>query len=599
MTSLTPPGLKNRNAWLHLWLLLGWLALGTGLRFYHLEFKPPWSDEWATIVFSLGHSFRTVPLDRVISAQELLQPLQVTGTTQPGDVIDRLMAESTHPPLYFVLTHLWLKLFSSEGSLVSLWAARSPSALFGVVSIPAAFGLGWLAFRSLLVAQLAAALMAVSPFGIYLAQESRHYTISILWIIASLVCFIVAVRHVRDRIPLPIWIVLVWVAVNSLGIATHYFFALTLMAQMLVLIGVWLADLKMEAIKKSGWAALFPSYWLRIYAAVAGTAIGGAVWLSAWRTIPEDKLVDWIYRGEHLGIAFLEPIGRLLLWIITMLFLLPVEGTPRPVTITSAVVILLFLCWLMPAIVRYLRAPIQGHSSRLEMRIFEGFIVGAIALILLVTYTLGTDLSLAARYQFIYFPAVILLMAAVLAQIWQQSPKKRLAFKLPRYFPAQGKGAVVAVLLMSLLGGLTVVGDFGFQKPDRPDLVVTTMLEAHRLVSPDTPIFIANLHKTHEQTGEIMGLAWEFERMKKQMARLSPNSIVYSPQFLLAHQANEDIPTASQTLHKVLPQLARPFQLWLVNFPTSQEALEARNCARNLNFKRKVYGYHYSLYYCQ
>jgi uncharacterized membrane protein len=570
------PASNNKNISLHIWLLIGWLAIATALRFYHLDSKPVWSDEWATIAFSLGRGFRSIPLDRVITSDILLQPLQVDGTTQAKDVIARLMSESNHPPIYFLLTHWWLKLFSGQDGLVSLWGARSLSALFGIISIPAIFGLGWLGFRSLLVAHIAAALMAVSPFAIYLAQEARHYTITIIAVIASLGCLVVAVRHLRQRLNLPTWIVLAWAGINNIAIATHYFFVLTLMAQMLVLASVWLADIKMAAIRKMGVLALFPAHWLRIYATVAGTAMGGFVWLSVWQTIPEDRLVDWIYHGQRLGLSFLEPIGRSLAWLITMFFLLPIEHAPPLVAIASAVTILLLLGWLMPSFVRCWRQPLNSLTTR----IFGGFVLSAIALILTITYVKGTDLTLAARYQFIYFPAVILLMAAVLAQIWQIVPVS--------YFPAQGKSAVIIVLVMSLLGGLTVIFDLGFQKPDRSDLLVARAIEAHQLVSPDTPILFANLHKTHEQTGEMMGLAWEFKEIKPS----------YPVQFLLAHQANDDNPTATVTLHRAIDRLARPFQLWLVNFPTSEAELEVRRCDRNADFKGKVAGYHYDLFYC-
>ena len=170
--------------------LLLWIVVGSVLRFYNLEGKTVWSDEWSTIVFSLGHSFRDIPLDTVIDLPTLLEPLRIGNSHNARDAIAHLMAESTHPPLYFVLSHWWLKLFANDGSLVSIWQARSLSAIFGVVSIPAMFGLGWLVFESLLAAQIAAALMAVSPYGIYLAQEARHYTLAILWVIASLACWI-------------------------------------------------------------------------------------------------------------------------------------------------------------------------------------------------------------------------------------------------------------------------------------------------------------------------------------------------------------------------------------------------------------------------
>src|SRR6476469_527866 len=53
--------------WMHPCLLLGWIFLGAALRFTHLASKSLWTDEFSTLVFSLGNSFRTVPLDQVIS----------------------------------------------------------------------------------------------------------------------------------------------------------------------------------------------------------------------------------------------------------------------------------------------------------------------------------------------------------------------------------------------------------------------------------------------------------------------------------------------------------------------------------------------------
>ena len=202
-------------------LLAGWLLVGTILRFTNLSAKPPWSDEWATIVFSLGHSFQTIPLNTVISLDNLLQPLIVDNLTQPQDVIQHLMTESTHPPLYFLISHWWLQLWGGD-RLVSIWGARSLSALLGVVLIPAMFGFGWLLFRSAIAAQLSAALMAVSPYGIYLSQEARHYTLVILWVIISLTCLNLSIRSILAKTSPSLGLIAVWIVVNSFGMATHY-----------------------------------------------------------------------------------------------------------------------------------------------------------------------------------------------------------------------------------------------------------------------------------------------------------------------------------------------------------------------------------------
>ena len=236
--------LRKNSIWVHLWLVLFWLAVGVGLRFTNLDSKPPWSDEWATLVFSLGHGFHSIPLDRVISLDTLLLPARLDSTTQVKDVVERLMQESTHPPFYFILTHHWLKLFSQQDGLVSITVARSLSALWGILGIPAMFGFGWLLSRSLVVSQIAAGLMAVSPYGIYLAQETRHYTLAVLWVIASLSCLIVAVRHLQKNAPPPHWLILTWILVNSIGVATHYFIGLALVIETVILLGFWLPDVR-------------------------------------------------------------------------------------------------------------------------------------------------------------------------------------------------------------------------------------------------------------------------------------------------------------------------------------------------------------------
>ncbi len=585
---------KTQSVFLHGLLLLVWIALGAILRFTNLDSKPPWADEWSTIVFSLGQSFRTVPLDRVISLDTLLSGLNLERMTQPKEVIEHLMAESTHPPIYFVLTHLWLKLLSAKSGLVSVGLARSLSALLGIASIPAIFGLGWLVFRSPIDGQMAAALMAVSPYGIYLAQEARHYTLSILWVIASLGCFIVAVKHIHSRIPLPFWLVCVWIVVNSLGIASHYFFVFVPIAQMLILGKFWLSDLQLKLPHKSWQQSLFSSHWLRIYTVVAGTLVGCSVWLSAWSSIPNHKLTEWIYHGNPLGSEFLEPFGRLLVWSIAMLFLLPVEGTPLLVTLVSGLVLLFVFIWLTSTAIGSLRLQLKKPSTRLMTRVLGEFILGIVALFLIVTYTMGTDLTLAARYQFVYFPALLVAIGIVLSQLWQESTAKGSpSFARER---RKGKRVVAITLIMGLLGGLTVVSNLGYQKADRPELVVPVMVEAHNL-APKTPVLIANVHKTHEQTGEMMGLAWEFEQMARGLGGLERRVFLNSFQFLLAHK-EEDAGVATQTLLEILTRLPRPLELWVVNFSAPTDRLADYQCVADTNFQRRVPGYYYRLYHC-
>ncbi|MEY3827530.1 MAG: hypothetical protein RLZZ148_2350, partial [Cyanobacteriota bacterium] len=53
------------------WLLGIWILLGGILRFLNLGNKPIWTDEVATMVFSLGNDYESIPLNQVISLEQL------------------------------------------------------------------------------------------------------------------------------------------------------------------------------------------------------------------------------------------------------------------------------------------------------------------------------------------------------------------------------------------------------------------------------------------------------------------------------------------------------------------------------------------------
>jgi uncharacterized membrane protein len=575
------------NRWFHPLLLLVWIAIGTILRFTNLTGKSPWTDEWATLVFSSGNSFLTVPLDRAISPDILLQPLQVAPGLGIKSVIDNLMRESTHPPVYFVLAHLWMKLFPTDGGMVSLWAARSLPVILGVASIPAIFALSNLAFGSRLVGQMAAAAMAVSPFGIFIAQEARHYTLPVLLIVCSLCCLVIAARAVKSQNHLPVWVGLIWVLANNLGIAVHYFFILAIAAEALVLLPFWLqeviASYRFKSLKIS-------QPWWQIYAVAAGNLVGCLVWVPIWLSIQEHSLTEWIYSG-NLWDNLLAPVARIIAWTITMLFLLPIESQPLPIMLISGSVTVVFTLGIVLLFIQTLKIQKQPPVKHFSTLILGGFVVAAIALFLVITYIKGTDLTLAARYQFVYFPAIIVLTGLMLASCWEYPGNFQFNF-----LKINGKTAAVTILLMGLVGGIVVAVNLGYQKADRPELVVAAMINNRKQKSPEVPVLIATVHKTHEQTGEIMGLAWEFKHFYKSLnpdAASQKNSLL----FLLAHKSRNAAKNPTDTLNKTLKELPKPLDLWLVNFSAEFEA-ESQNCLADPQGRQKVSGYRYRLYHC-
>lgn len=589
--------LKTQNSKLKTLLLLTvWVLIAIGLRLTNLSAKPPWTDEFSTLVFSLGNSFLPVPLDQPISVDVLLQPLQPQPTASIKDVWKHLSSESNHPPLYFFLTHWWMRLFPTHEGLVSLWGARSLAAVFGAASIPAVYALSKLAFRSRLVSHFAAAMMATSPYGIFLAQEARHYTLAILWVIASLACLVIASRHIQNRTQIPISVALSWVGINAMGIATHYFFTLTLCSEALVLLFLaWRQGEKKEQGEKLlADLSISHSPWLRIYAVAVGTFVAGLVWLPVFlQNSYGGKLTEWI-QGPRTGMAWINPIFQAIAAWITMISLLPVEAPQLAVVIASGILMLIFFIWAVPILVRGIKVQLKQPQTRLMVQVFVGLVVGAIALFFLFTYFFGIDLTRGARYNFVYFPAVIVLLGASLAVCWHNPILAKGRWGI------NGKKAVVIIWLMGLVSAITVVCNLGYQKYYRPDYFVQLIEQTSHV-----PVLISTTQKTHVHIGEMMGIAREF-KITEVLNRanfgsdFSQNSIqntkYTSPLFLLAHQ-DEDPSTSTSALQNTLNTLPRPFDLWLVNF-NANEPEEVKNCVADTKSLPAVNGYEYKLYHC-
>lgn len=573
---------QNRHHLIHLLLFFTWLILGLILRLINLDLKPASSIEIATIGYSLGHGFSAIPLNQIMSLETLLSPLRLDTTFAYGEVWERLIQESTHPPLYFWLTHWWIKLWVHDGDLVSLQVARSLSAILGTLAIPAVFGLGWLVFRSRLVAHLAAVLMAISPYGIYLAQEARHYTLTILWVIASVTCLVKAIQLIHQRIPIPIWLSGIWIIVNALGIATHYFFVLALCAEAIAILVFWLLNRREQTFKQ----------WRSIYFVTCGTLASCLVWLPVVRGISDNELTSWITTSYELKEIF-EPIPRMLAWVITMVMMLPVEGISTWGIIISALIMLTVLFWVIPSLVRGWRSLLINHQTRLPMIILGGYLLSSLVIFFLIIYGMRKDISLAARYHFVYFPVLILLVAAAMVAC-----RNRATFTLPvgasirsKFYSQAIKNKVVSVLLiMGLLGSFTVIGNWGFQKSRH-----SNRLAAYIQENSNFPALVAMTHQTHSELRELIGLAFSFQRLSSQDG-FSQSQL---PQFLLVQQdkSGEDITLAS--LSQILTTQSKPLDLFGVNLQVDEEQFQELGCTIDTAIDLPNSGYRDRFYHCE
>ncbi|MEM6256096.1 MAG: glycosyltransferase family 39 protein [Cyanobacteria bacterium P01_D01_bin.156] len=365
---------RSLRRW-HLPLIVLLAAL---LRLWRLAAKPLWVDELYTTFYSLGKSFDEIPLNTLLPSSDYWSLLASPGT--PGQAAQAVTVYSNHPPLFFMAMNRWL---ASVGT--SVWSLRAFAVLWGVVAVVGMFYLG----RQVAgpqVGKLAALLLAVSPYGIYLSQEARHYSLAVAIAIFSLIQWTALLQGKRSP---GRW--LSWIILNGLGPYIHYFYAFCIIAQWLVALGYLLRQ------RRPAWLLAMVATGL-LYIPLLPTAI---------THFQGDSGTSWLSQSTPLWQTVILPWVQSLVAGVFMLVLLPVEQVPLGVTIPSALIMLgVFGVVLRQFIKGAAKEPLLSMGSPL---VLYGAVVFGV--MLGITYGLGKDLTLAPRYFFMLYPAIPLLLA--------------------------------------------------------------------------------------------------------------------------------------------------------------------------------------------
>ncbi|NJO95855.1 MAG: hypothetical protein HC764_07310 [Pleurocapsa sp. CRU_1_2] len=305
-----------------------------------------------------------------------------------------------------------------------------------------------------------------------------------------------------------------------------------------------------------------------------GTLATALVWLPIARSVAGNEMTTWIATNYELSDVFL-PIPRLLAWIITMVMLLPIERVDKTVVIGSGVIVLGILIWAMPILVQQWRRAIANSPTRLPMITLMGYLFGSLIMFLWLIYGMGKDASLAARYHFVYFPTVILIVAVALANC-----------RLNTTFNTITPNKVVTVMLiMSFLGSLTVVSDLGFRKSLHADALV-----AYIQKTSTAPILVAMTHQTHSELRELVALAYSFER-------LNPPEF-NSPQFMLVSDNQYGREQISSNVKHLVANQPQPLNLIGVNLDIDDNILTELGCRQDNTKDLSGSGYRDRFYLC-
>ncbi|NER82958.1 MAG: phospholipid carrier-dependent glycosyltransferase, partial [Leptolyngbya sp. SIO1D8] len=140
-----------------------------------MNHKVFWNDEAYTAMRASGYLISEVEQEafqgQITSQHEFQHYLRPAADKTLADTIRSLKLEDAqHPPLYYVLTHFWVRWFGASVSVI-----RSLSVIISLFVLPCFYWLCRELFKSSLAALFGTMLVAVSPIHVLYSQEARQY----------------------------------------------------------------------------------------------------------------------------------------------------------------------------------------------------------------------------------------------------------------------------------------------------------------------------------------------------------------------------------------------------------------------------------------
>lgn len=184
---------KLSPKWLRI-LIIAVLVIGIFFRFANLDRKFYWIDETYTSLRISGYTeaelLKQISYQQIISPSDLQKYQQLNSEKTLTDTLNSLTIEDPqHPQLYYILARFWAQGFGS-----SVTAMRSLPAVISLLVFPCIYWLAWELFDSSIVAWIAIALAAISPYNVLFAQEARQYS---LWTVTTILSSATLLRAMR------------------------------------------------------------------------------------------------------------------------------------------------------------------------------------------------------------------------------------------------------------------------------------------------------------------------------------------------------------------------------------------------------------------
>ena len=601
-------------------------------------------DEVIGAIFTLGKGLDDVPLGVMFPLTDLTQIFSLAPGLSCPQIAQTVATESVHPPLFFCLQYAWLShwlpLLSSlipafEDTDGWVWVLRSLPALIGIMGVFGIYLLGRMV-NGPRTGLIAASLMAVSPFAVYLSQEARHYTLPMLWTILGLMA-LVRIQHLMVRQhPLPPWLLAVWIGINSLGLYTHYFFVLDFVAQGVALGGWILWDI--------GWGdGVLANAGNRLYryigqlgVALTVVIVSYAPWISTLLQHINRPETDWLkpYKpdwGDRVAPLYQTVMG----WIL-MVISLPVESQPLTIAIPSVLVMVSFGSWLGWQMVRGLKQAWQIARDRPVLQLFLLLITSLILQMLAIVYILDKDITAIPRYNFISYPILLILTAISFSaspppqrqkaegrrqkakggrdgetgrrgdgETGKSDPKSKIQNPKSKIDPP-----LTLTLLVGLLSALLALHGIVFQKGYYPHKVAQDMIAPDMTHEPHESLLVAVSYRSLQEVALGLSFALEIEKRYPPQADEPVAEARADPAYLMFIDRSKGFGPAWQQLKNAPHDRPLPLNLWAIASPGMKTkdyppTLAIRRPNRNAKVECKIdpdyfhrIGFPYQLFRC-
>ncbi|TVP61752.1 MAG: hypothetical protein EA343_13405 [Nodularia sp. (in: Bacteria)] len=508
--------MPNRKLYLHYLGLAGAITLGAVLRFWHLGLKPLWMDEVITAIFSLGKNYHDLPLDILFP----LQRVQEIFTFQPGvscnQIANNLANQSTHPPLFFCGMYSWLGWMTPLGSE---WVAklRSLPAVFGVGAIAAIYGVNRIAFYPA-SGIIAALIMAVSPFAVYLSQEARHYTMPMFLITLALLGLIQIQQDIFGQQRLRLWVVILWSIVNSIGLYVHYFFILAFIAEIITL-PILIYWAKAKILNKR-------QVYLTLILSTSSVVISFIPWILVMLSHSQSAETNWLPATMHIA-----PIYQTLINWILMVIALPVENQPLLITAICGFLMVAFALWLGWQVCKGLKRLWLDNTYNLATLTLLSFTIIVLIQFFGIAYLLGKDITIIPRYNFVYYPSFCALLAASITKIHKSK---------------------FIILLVGMLSCIFVVSNLVFQKPFQPEKTAQNMN-----LEPSLPLMLVVGYNNYQDVALGLSFALALQKLRVPVSVNHSDSLAFLKKSL-------NSPAFWEKLDEMSTPATSQMNLWLV-----------------------------------